>query len=90
MLTGIGLEVTSPKAGLYIWAKVPEGYNSVDFAEDLLEQVGVAVTPGISFGRGGEGYVRLSLTTPDAALVRGLSRLSGWRNTRRLTPKKAS
>ncbi len=88
VLINIGLEVTVPKASLYVWAKVPAGYNSVDFTADLLDQVGVAVTPGVGYGQSGEGYVRLSLTIPDAALVKGLSRLSGWRNTRRLTPKK--
>jgi LL-diaminopimelate aminotransferase len=88
VLNKIGVEVTPPKASLYIWAKVPEGYNSVDFTADLLDQVGVAVTPGIGYGNSGEGYVRLSLTIPDASLVKGLSRLSGWRNTRRLTMKK--
>jgi LL-diaminopimelate aminotransferase len=88
VLTNIGLQVRTPKAGLYIWAKVPEGYNSVEFTADLLEQVGVAVTPGVGYGRSGEGYVRLSLTIPDAALVKGLSRLSGWRNSRRLIIKK--
>ena len=88
VLTKIGLEVRVPKASLYIWAKVPEGYKSVDFTADLLEQVGVAVTPGVGYGRSGEGYVRLSLTIPDAALVKGLSRLSGWRNSRRLTARK--
>jgi LL-diaminopimelate aminotransferase len=88
VLNNIGLEVTPPKGGLYIWARVPEGYNSTDFTGDLLDQVGVAVTPGVGYGRSGEGYVRLSLTIPDASLVKGLSRLSGWRNTRRLTPKR--
>ncbi len=88
VLNNIGLVVKPPKASLYIWARVPEGYNSVDFTADLLDQVGVAVTPGVGYGRSGEGYVRLSLTIPDASLVKGLSRLSGWRNTRRLTMKK--
>jgi len=88
VLNDIGLEVRVPKASLFVWARVPEGYNSVDFTADLLEQVGVAVTPGVGYGRSGEGYVRLSLTIPDAVLVRGLSRLSAWRNTRRLTAKK--
>jgi LL-diaminopimelate aminotransferase len=88
VLNNIGLEVTPPQASLYIWAKVPEGYNSVDFTADLLDQVGVAVTPGVGYGRSGEGYVRLSLTIPDASLVKGLSRLAGWRNTRHLTPKR--
>jgi LL-diaminopimelate aminotransferase len=88
VLNNIGVQATPPKGSLYIWAKVPEGYNSVDFTTDLLDQVGVAVTPGVGYGRSGEGYVRLSLTIPDASLVKGLSRLSGWRNTRRLTPKR--
>ncbi len=87
VLEKIGVKPFVPKAGLYVWAKVPDGYDSVDFTEDLLEQAGVAVTPGNGFGRNGEGYVRLSLTVPDASLVRALSRLSGWRNTRRLTPR---
>ena len=88
VLEKIGLEMSVPRASLYIWAKVPEGFNSVEFTADLLDQVGVAVTPGVGYGHSGEGYVRLSLTIPDAALVKGLSRLSGWRNTRRLVAKK--
>jgi LL-diaminopimelate aminotransferase len=83
VLNNIGLKAQPPKASLYIWAKVPEGYTSVDFANDLLDKVGVAVTPGVSYGKHGEGYVRLSLTLPDAAVVKGLSRLSAWRDTRR-------
>jgi len=82
MLNNIGLEAEPPKATLYVWARIPEGYNSLDFAADLLEQVGVVVTPGVGYGRSGEGYVRLSLTVPDAALVKGLSRLAGWRDSR--------
>ncbi len=88
VLTNIGMQVHVPKASLYIWAKVPEGYNSEDFTTELLDQVGVAVTPGSGYGRSGEGYVRLSLTVPDAALVKGLSRLAGWRNNRRLVTKR--
>jgi LL-diaminopimelate aminotransferase len=88
VLTKIGLKVNVPKASLYVWAKVPEGYTSVDFTNELLDQIGVAVTAGVGYGRGGEGYVRLSLTIPDVSLVKGLSKLSGWRNTRRLVIKK--
>jgi LL-diaminopimelate aminotransferase len=82
VLTKIGLKVTVPKASFYIWAKVPKGYNSVDFTADLLDQVGVAVTPGVGYGQSGEGYVRLSLTVPDVALKKGLIRLSNWHSTR--------
>jgi len=87
MLNNIGLEVKPPKATLYLWAKVPEGYSSVDFATDLLEQVGVVVTPGTGYGKSGEGYVRLSLTIPDAGLVKGLSRLAGWHDSRSIRAK---
>ncbi len=81
-LNKIGLVARAPKASLYVWARVPLGYNSVELASDLLEQVGVVVTPGVGYGRSGENYVRLSLTIPDASLVKGLSRLSGWHDGR--------
>lgn len=87
MLNSIGLTARPPKASLYVWAKVPENYNSMDFAADLLEQVGVVVTPGIGYGKNGEGYVRLSLTIPDAGLVKGLSRLAGWHDSRSIRSK---
>jgi len=83
VLNRMGLEAKPPQASLYVWAKIPEGYTSIEFAADLLDQVGVAVTPGIGYGMNGEGYVRLSLTVPDPLLVKGLSRLAGWKNTRR-------
>ncbi len=82
MLNNIGLKARSPKASLYVWAKVPEGYTSVEFATELLEKVGVVVTPGVGYGKHGEGYMRLSLTIPDAGLVKGLSRLAEWQSGR--------
>jgi len=82
LLNDMGLITKSPKASLYIWAKVPDGYTSIEFANDLLEQVGVVVTPGRGYGEHGEGYVRLSLTVPDALLVKGLSQLANWHNTK--------
>jgi len=83
VLDNIGLKATPPKASLFIWAKVPKGYTSVEFATDLLDKVGVAVTPGVGYGKHGEGYVRLSLTVPDATVVKGLSQLSAWRDTKK-------
>jgi LL-diaminopimelate aminotransferase len=80
VLDDIGLKAKPAKAGLYIWAKVPKGYTSVEFASDLLEQVGVVVIPGVGYGSNGEGYVRLSLTIPDAGLVKGLTKLSAWQD----------
>jgi len=82
MLNSLGLEAKSPKASLYVWVKVPPGYTSADFATDLLEQVGVVVTPGLGYGKSGEGYIRMSLTISDAGLVKGLSKLAGWRDSK--------
>ena len=80
ILNSIGVEAIPPKGSIYIWAKVPEGYTSMDFTSALLDKYGIVVTPGTGFGKNGEGYVRLSLTIPDASLVKGLSRLAEWRS----------
>jgi LL-diaminopimelate aminotransferase len=81
-LHNIGMEVTAPKASLYIWAPVPEGYTSASFATELLDKTGVVVTPGTGYGTAGEGYIRLSLTVPDEQLEKGITKLSGYkRNT---------
>ena len=76
---GIGLRVTPPKASLYLWCRLPDGAGSIDFAGRLLEETGVVVTPGVGYGRNGEGYVRLSLTVPDERLEEGIRRLEAWR-----------
>jgi LL-diaminopimelate aminotransferase len=83
-LNQIGIKASSPRAGLYIWAKVPEGYSSAEFAGDFLDQVNVVVTPGAGYGPGGEGYFRLSLTIPDALLEKGLTRLKEWKNKKKI------
>ena len=77
-LREIGLEVRLPKASLYIWARVPEGYTSAAFSERLLEERDVLVSPGTGYGRCGEGYVRLSLTVPDVEIEKALERLASW------------
>lgn len=82
ILSDIGLEAEPPRAGLYIWAKVPQGYTSLEFSNDLLDKIGIAVIPGVGYGSSGEGYVRFSLTIPDAALVKGLSLLAGWHDSK--------
>jgi LL-diaminopimelate aminotransferase len=78
VLRDIGLEVESPKASLYVWAKVPPGFTSAEFAARLLEDNSIVVTPGSSYGVNGEGYIRLSLTTPDERVETGLQRLASW------------
>jgi LL-diaminopimelate aminotransferase len=78
-LRAMGLAVQPPRASLYVWARVPEGDTSMEFATRLLDDVGVVVTPGVGYGAAGEGYVRLSLTIPDDRLEEGLRRLRGWK-----------
>ena len=78
-LTTMGLQVEVPRASLYVWAPVPEGYKSAEFAARLLEDTDIVVTPGSSYGRYGEGYIRLSLTTPDEQVEKGCQRLETWR-----------
>jgi LL-diaminopimelate aminotransferase len=78
-LNRIGLKARTPKASLYIWAAVPPGYTSQQLASELLEDVGVVVTPGTGYGTAGEGFIRLSLTISDVSLMKGLTRLSEWK-----------
>jgi LL-diaminopimelate aminotransferase len=79
VLREIGLRVTPPKASLYIWAGLPPEVDSTSFAERLLEECGIVVTPGSGYGASGEGYVRLSLTVPDERLEEGVRRLQTFR-----------
>ena len=74
-LQSIGLRVSRPKAGFYIWAGIPQGYTSLQYVAELLDRVAVAVTPGTGYGRTGEGYVRLSITQPDDRFDEGVRRL---------------
>ncbi len=64
-LQRIGWEMNVPKAGMFVWAKVPDRWckamSTMDFAMHLLEKADVAVSPGSGFGPAGEGYVRMAL-----------------------------
>ena len=78
-LRKVGLEVDMPKASLYVWAKLPEGVTSAEYAARMIEDISVVVTPGRGYGLNGEGYIRLSVTTPDERMEEGLRRIAGWR-----------
>ena len=63
-LNKAGWKVESPKATMFIWAKIPSTHKhlgSLEFSKQLLSEAQVAVSPGIGFGTYGEGYVRFSL-----------------------------
>ncbi len=70
-----GWKVTLPKATFYVWAEVPDGFDSVRFAQHVLDRAAVVVTPGVGYGETGDRYVRLSFTTPDGRLREAVERL---------------
>lgn len=64
-LRSIGWNVADSKGSMFVWAPIPESYSSsMEFTKDLMEKAGVIVTPGVSFGPLGEGYVRFALVLP--------------------------
>jgi LL-diaminopimelate aminotransferase len=75
-LRSFGLTLKRPKATLYIWARLPEGYSdSMEFSKWMLEETGVWITSGIFFGPEGEGYLRASITLPTDLLREAMERL---------------
>lgn len=77
VLQEAGWRVPRIRATFYLWAEVPDGFDSVGFAAHLLERCGVMVAPGIGYGEGGSRHVRLSITVPDDRLREALRRLRG-------------
>jgi LL-diaminopimelate aminotransferase len=74
-LAAVGIDVPPPKGTIYVWVPVPEGHTSTSFAELVLEQAAVVVSPGSAYGPNGEGWVRLSLAVPDDQLREAVSRI---------------
>jgi LL-diaminopimelate aminotransferase len=74
-LDKIGLKAATPKATIYVWARVPDGYTSAEFATKVLDEANVIVAAGTAYGPSGEGFVRISLTTPDDRLEEAIRRI---------------
>jgi LL-diaminopimelate aminotransferase len=75
-LRAAGVDVTPPKGTIYVWAPVPEGFASAAaYCEHVLERVAVVISPGGAYGASGEGFFRISLTTPDDRLLEAVERL---------------
>lgn len=74
-LKKVGIRARCPQASLYIWAETPAGYDSAGFADKLLQEAGISVTPGTAFGQQGEGYLRLSLGQDTERVREALDRL---------------
>jgi len=75
-LRNIGWKIEAPQATFYVWAKIPKKFNdSLETAKMFLEQADIVVTPGVGFGKYGEGFVRFALTVAKERLVEATERL---------------
>jgi LL-diaminopimelate aminotransferase len=77
-LAQAGVDVTPPKGTIYIWAPIPDGFeSSAAYCEHVLERAAVIISPGGAYGPNGEGFFRISLTTPDERLLEAVERIRG-------------
>ncbi len=75
-LAQAGVDVSPPRGTIYVWAPVPDGFDSsAAYCEHVLEQAAVVISPGSAYGPNGEGFFRISLTTPDDRLLEAVERL---------------
>ncbi|NNN12251.1 MAG: aminotransferase class I/II-fold pyridoxal phosphate-dependent enzyme [Acidimicrobiaceae bacterium] len=80
----IGWHVEKPKGTMFLWAPIPAAYQemgSLEFAKFLVNEADVAVSPGVGFGPGGEGFVRFALIENESRIAQGM------RNLKRGLPK---
>ena len=76
-LAQAGVQVTPPRGTIYVWAPVPAGFqSSAAYCEHVLEHAAVVISPGSAYGRSGEGWFRISLTTPDERLREAVKRIA--------------
>jgi len=74
-LNDLGLDAEPQRATFYLWVPVPEGYDSMEFTKLLLDEAGITATPGVGFGKHGEGFVRFALTRDVERLREAAGRL---------------
>jgi LL-diaminopimelate aminotransferase len=77
-LSQASLIAHKPQAAMYVWSRIPEGRQSGEFTRMLLKETGVSVTPGSFFGTCGEGYFRISLSTPTPRVEEAMTRILAW------------
>ena len=77
-LARIGWEIPKPKGTMFVWAPIPEPYSemdSVEFCSHMVRECDVALSPGLGFGPGGEGFVRFALIENEQRIAQGLRNL---------------
>ncbi|MCE5244509.1 MAG: aminotransferase class I/II-fold pyridoxal phosphate-dependent enzyme [Syntrophobacteraceae bacterium] len=84
-LRRLGWDVKEPKAGMFVWAKIPEPFvrmGSMAFSLDLMQEANVAVSPGIGFGEEGEGYLRLALVENEHRIRQAVRQIGKFMRSR--------
>ncbi|MDR2711970.1 MAG: LL-diaminopimelate aminotransferase [Clostridiales bacterium] len=71
----MGWQLKAPKATFYLWAPVPAGFTSASFAEFILDEAGVVITPGNGYGEEGEGFFRAALTVGESRMAEAMDRI---------------
>jgi len=79
-LNSLGFEVSAPKATFYVWIKISSGgkgrgKSSMDFSKFILDKADIIVTPGVGFGKYGEGFIRMALTVDTDRIKEAVIRL---------------
>ena len=83
-LKSLGWSVNNPKATFYVWIKVPEAFASKnkdaksvsgELVKFLLQNCGIVSTPGVGFGKYGEGYIRMTICTTEERLKEAVKRM---------------
>jgi LL-diaminopimelate aminotransferase len=78
-IEALGLKYTGGINSPYIWFKVPDGFTSWQFFDYLLEKFQIVSTPGVGFGKSGEGYIRLSAFGKREDIIEAVERLKNFK-----------
>ncbi len=79
-LRAVGWDIPTPKASMFIWARIPDGWTSRQISREILYNAGVVVIPGDAFGKEGEGYVRIALVQEEDRLLEAVRRIGEFLN----------
>lgn len=78
LLRSLDFKFSEPAGAFYVWSHTPRGLSSLEFCADLLGSTGVSLTPGVGYGKIGEGFFRLALTVPDKDLEDATTQIMRW------------
>jgi LL-diaminopimelate aminotransferase len=75
-LVKLGWDVEKPRASFYVWIRLLKGMKSADMTARLIKEAAVVTTPGVGFGAHGEGYIRMTVTSPKERLAEAVERIA--------------